>query len=82
MRTANVHQAKTTLSKLLDAAERGEEVIITRRGKGIINRFALIPAPQPQRAPPFGALRGQIHYADDYDRADAEICEIFDEAAG
>jgi prevent-host-death family protein len=37
----NVHQAKTQLSKLLDAAKRGEEVVITRRGHGV-NRFRLV----------------------------------------
>lgn len=81
MNTANVHEAKTNLSKLLDAAERGEQVIITRRGPGI-NRFALVPVPPRSRATLFGALRGQIRYSDDYDRADTEITEMFDAATG
>lgn len=80
MSSANVHEAKTNLSKLLDAAERGEQVFITRRGPGV-NRFALVPAPVSERAEIFGALRGRIHYADDYDRADAEITEMFDGVA-
>lgn len=79
MSASNVHEAKTNLSRLLDAAERGEEVIITRRGTGI-NRFALVAAPLPARAELFGALRGQIRYAADYDRADGEITEMFDTA--
>lgn len=29
----------------------------------------------------FGALRGQIHYVEDYDRADTEIGEAFDQAS-
>ncbi len=81
MRVANVHEAKTNLSKLLDAAERGEQVIITRRGTGV-NRFALVPATSPDRAGLFGALRGQIRYAEDYDLADAEISELFDRTQG
>ncbi len=44
MSTANVHEAKHP-PKLLDAAERGEQVIITRRGPSI-NRFVL---PLPER---------------------------------
>ncbi len=79
MTTANVHEAKTNLSKLLDAVERGEEVFITRRGSGI-NRFALVPAPRTARAELFGALRGQVVYAEDYDSADAEIIDMFDQA--
>lgn len=80
MKSANVHEAKTNLSKLLDAAERGEEVFITRRGGGV-DRFALIPAPRAERSQLFGALRGQIGYAPDYDRADAEITAMFESAA-
>jgi antitoxin (DNA-binding transcriptional repressor) of toxin-antitoxin stability system len=41
MTTANVHEAKTNLSKSLNAAEGGE-VIITRRG-GKITQFKLTP---------------------------------------
>ena len=77
MVTANVHEAKTNLSKLLDAAERGEEVVITRRG-GRVTRFALVPAPRGPRSELFGALRGQISYAEDYDTADAEITGLFE----
>ena len=76
MATANVHEAKTNLSKLLDAAERGEQVYITRRG-GTVTRFALVPAPRVPRSELFGALAGQIVYADDYADADAEIAEMF-----
>lgn len=80
MHTANVHEAKTHLSRLLDAVERGEEVIITRRGPGI-NRFAVVPAPAPARDAMFGALRGQIRYADDFDESDAEVRRHFDDAS-
>ncbi len=79
MTTSNVHEAKTNLSRLLDAVERGEDVFITRRG-GQVTRFALVPAPLTPRAELFGALRGQIVYSEDYDSADAEIAEMFDEA--
>lgn len=76
MSTSNVHEAKTNLSKLLDAAERGEDVYITRRG-GTVTRFALVPAPRTPRSALFGALRGRIVYAEDYDTADAEIAALF-----
>ena len=35
MRTVNIHAAKTSLSSLLEAVERGEEVIIARAGKPV-----------------------------------------------
>jgi prevent-host-death family protein len=76
---ANVHEAKSQLSKLLDAAERGEEVIVTRRGNGV-NRFRITPEPTPDWSQAFGALAGKIHYSDDYDQADAEILADFEES--
>ncbi len=78
MTTANVHQAKSQLSKLLDAAERGEDVVITRRGSGV-NRFRLVAVTEERRSL-IGAAAGQVVYAADYDQADAEIQAMFDES--
>ncbi len=78
MTTANVHQAKSNLSKLLNAAAEGDNVIITRRG-GKITRFKLQPLDSPKKAKLFGALKGKIVYADDYDKADEEILEILED---
>lgn len=80
MMIVNVHEAKSQLSKLLDAVERGEDVFITRRGPGV-TRFALVPAPLRTRAELFGALKGKIRYLDDFDAADVEIERMFDESA-
>ena len=74
---ANVHEAKSQLSKLLDAVERGEEVVITRRGDGV-NRFLIIAEPQRDWSSVLGALKGNIQYSDDYDDADAEIVADFE----
>jgi antitoxin (DNA-binding transcriptional repressor) of toxin-antitoxin stability system len=35
MRTVNVHEAKTTLSRLLEEVERGETIVIARNGKPV-----------------------------------------------
>ena len=75
MIVVNVHQAKSQLSKLLDAVEDGDEVIITRRGKGV-GRFRIVLAPIPDRSKMFGILKGKII---DYDEADREMAEIWDE---
>ena len=37
----NIHLAKTQLSKLIEAAERGEEIIIARAGKPVVKLAAL-----------------------------------------
>jgi antitoxin (DNA-binding transcriptional repressor) of toxin-antitoxin stability system len=75
MIVVNVHQAKSQLSKLLDAAEAGDEVVITRRGKGV-GRYRIVLAPVPDRSRMFGILKGKII---DYDEADREMASIWDE---
>ena len=53
---ANVHDAKTHFSELLDRAHRGEEVIIAKAGKAYAR---LVPVAEPVRRQP-GTFRGQI----------------------
>ena len=52
----SVHAAKTQLSKLLERAEAGEEVVIAR-GKTPIVRLTLVNSTPPCRR--FGAMRGR-----------------------
>lgn len=56
MKTVSVHEAKTHLSKLLERAHGGEEVIIAKNGKPYARLCALSP-PLP-RSP--GLLSGQV----------------------
>lgn len=67
----NIHEAKTTLSKLIEAAERGENVVISRAGKPAVALVPVAQAGKPKRE--FGFLKGQLQFAPDYDQADAEI---------
>ena len=80
MTTANVHDAKTNLSKLLNAAADGERVVITRRG-GKVTEFNLVPVTSHKKLPLFGALKGKIIYTPDYDKADTEILRMFEKSA-
>jgi len=73
---ANVHEAKSQLSKLLDAANRGEEVFITRRGM----RFMIVPAPAVDRTQFFGMLKGALPSDEDWAAADAEVLADFEES--
>jgi len=57
MITVNTHQAKTQLSKLLAAVERGEEVTIARAGKPVAR---LVPAETSRPERRFGTGAGQI----------------------
>jgi prevent-host-death family protein len=56
MRTVNVHEAKTHLSRLLDQVAAGEEVIIAKAGKPIAR---LIPADRSEPRVP-GIAKGRV----------------------
>jgi prevent-host-death family protein len=51
----NIHSAKTQLSKLIEAAERGEEVIIARAGKPVAKLVALENQKPARKA---GSMKG------------------------
>jgi prevent-host-death family protein len=53
-RTVNIHEAKTQLSKLIEAIGRGEDVIIARNGEPVAR---LVPYSTARRVP--GAARGR-----------------------
>lgn len=60
----NITQAKTSLSRLINRALAGEEVVIARRGHPLVK---LIPVPKPaQRKPRVpGRFKGKIWIAPD-----------------
>ena len=57
MPTVNIHAAKSQLSRLLDAAVAGEEVIIAKAGKPIAR---LVPIEQKKERRKLGTLAGQV----------------------
>ena len=71
----NMHEAKSKLSQLVEAAVHGEEVIIAKAGKPLVQ---LIPY-QPKKQRIFGALKGKVILSDDFDSKDTnnEISEMF-----
>lgn len=79
MITANVHDAKTNLSKLLAKAQAGETVYIASRGKRIAQLTPVKSAPMASEL--LGTMKDKIHFAPDYDEADKEIEEMFEESA-
>jgi prevent-host-death family protein len=59
MQTVNIHAAKTQLSRLVDEAAAGEEIIIARAGKPIARLMPLAPPPTLQKRV-LGRLAGQL----------------------
>lgn len=60
----SVYAAKTNLSRLLDRAAKGEEIVITRHGRPVARLVAATVRMQPRK---LGLLRGRIRVAKDFD---------------
>jgi antitoxin (DNA-binding transcriptional repressor) of toxin-antitoxin stability system len=77
MRTFNIHEAKTHLSRLVDEAEQGKPFIIAKAGKPKVEVRAIPPnGKKPKRR--IGFLKGKITVPDDIKTPfAAEIEEMF-----
>jgi prevent-host-death family protein len=64
MATVNIHEAKTHLSRLVERAAAGEEIVIARNGRPVARLIGLQEDDSP-RVP--GSMRGLITIADDFD---------------
>ena len=64
MSVVNIYEAKTTLSKLIERAAAGEDVILARGGKPVARLTQLEPAKRKIR---FGLLKGKIKVTKDFD---------------
>ncbi|WP_300362701.1 type II toxin-antitoxin system prevent-host-death family antitoxin [Hydrogenimonas sp.] len=72
--TVNMHEAKTTLSKLVELAQKGEEIIIAKAGKAVA---VLKPyRERPTRRRP-GRLKGKPLDMSRFDEADESIEKLF-----
>jgi prevent-host-death family protein len=79
MKTVNIHQAKTQLSKLIEQASKGESFIIAKAGKPVV-RVTALTAPTGAQVRRLGFMAGQISVPDDFDRmGQEEIERIFGE---
>ena len=70
----NISEAKAELSKLIELAQNGEEVVIAKAGKAVV-RIVLYTGPTEPRKP--GALKGKIRVAPDFDTLPDDIAEAF-----
>ena len=63
MKLVNIHQAKSELSKLVERAEAGEEIVIARAGKPAAK---LVPLGKARRRRRLGLLDGKFRIPDDF----------------
>lgn len=78
MTQINIHEAKTHLSRWIEAVEKGTEteVVIARAGKPIAKLVRLDASPI-RRPIIFGIAKGQFTMPDDFDAHDAYIEKLF-----
>ena len=72
MKTFNIHEAKTHLSRLIEAAAKGEPFIIAKAGKPLVK---VVPVDAPTATRRLGFMRGAFTVPDDFDTMDQEEIE-------
>ncbi|WP_158791573.1 type II toxin-antitoxin system Phd/YefM family antitoxin [Granulicella sp. L60] len=77
MKTINIHEAKTHLSKLVEDAAQGESFIIAKAGKPMVRVIAL-DTPVGKKIQRLDFMKGQFSVPDDFDRMfEEEVEQLF-----
>jgi prevent-host-death family protein len=71
----NIHEAKTHLSRLVDRAAAGEEIIIGRAGHPLVRMVPHVERSEPRRP---GSMAGRITVAADFDETPGWLLDAFE----
>ncbi len=71
----NIHQAKTHLSRLVERAAAGEEIVIGKAGKPMARLVPYRVSAEPRRP---GLLAGRLEIAEDFDETPDWLTEAFE----
>lgn len=72
----NIHEAKTHLSRLVEQAAGGKEIIIAKAGKPMARLVPLQNAPRPKK---YDLLKGRIRVPEDFDAPlDPAVLALFE----
>jgi len=74
MEIANIHDAKSRLSQLVEHAMNGEEVVIAKAGKPMVR---LVPILSDNTARQGGQWKGRVHIGKDFDELPKDIATAF-----
>lgn len=75
MTVVNMHEAKTHLSRLVDRAARGEDVVIAKAGRPVARLVAYEGDDTPRM---LGGWKGRVWIADDFDELPPELLAAFE----
>lgn len=71
MRSVNIHEAKTHLSRLVELAAKGEPFIIAKAGRPLV-KVVPLEATDVSAGKRIGFMDGEIRVPEDFDQMDAE----------
>ncbi len=74
MKSVNIHEAKTHLSRLIQRAAAGEEIIIAKAGQPLVKLVPYAVTMEPRQP---GRWRGRVHIADDFEQLPDDIAAAF-----
>ena len=78
MRTVNIHEAKTHLSRLVEKAAGGESFVIAKAGRPLV-KVVPLDARDARKMKRLDFMAGQIMIPDDFDQmGTAEIQQLFE----
>lgn len=75
MRSVNIQEAKTHLSRLVEEAARGEEIVIAKAGRPMVR---LVPCTEGRTPRKLGGWAGKMSIADDFDETPDEVIRLFE----
>jgi prevent-host-death family protein len=74
MEIANIHEAKSQLSRLIERALQGEEVVIARAGSPVVRLVPITVDASPRLG---GQWKGRVRIAEDFDDLPEDVAEAF-----
>jgi prevent-host-death family protein len=75
MTRVGMHEAKTQLSRLVESARHGEDVIVERRGRPVAK---IVPYDEPRGLLTLeGVWKGKVKIADDFDELPEDLQRAF-----
>ena len=75
MKVVNVHEAKTQLSRLLEEAAQGEEIIIAKAGRPFVRLVPCLPERTPRT---LGGWEGRMRISPDFDQTPEDVIAAFE----
>lgn len=71
----NMHEAKTHLSRLVERAAAGEDIVIGEAGRPVARLVPYVGRTEPRKP---GGLKGKIWIADDFDETPQWLIDAFE----